>query len=87
MAYVTTNPPRLMVGGLSDAPSVWLYASTDVHTDVDADDYFSNGDELGMDVNDVVIVIKTSATVGATLHVVTAVTAGGEATVSAAILS
>mgnify|MGYP006195293551 CR=1 FL=1 len=55
--------------------------------DVDAADYFSNGAALGMRVNDVVIVVKTSATIGATLHVVTAVTAGGAATVAAAILA
>lgn len=87
MAYATSNPPIKMVQGLSGAPSWWNYASTDVHTDVDASDYFSNGDDLGMQVNDVVIVTKTSATIGATLHVVTAVTAAGAATVSAAILA
>lgn len=87
MAYSATNPPQLKVQGLGDGTSVWTYASTDVHTDVDAADYFSNGDALGMRVNDVVMVIKTSATIGATLHVVTAVTAGGAATVSPAILA
>jgi hypothetical protein len=40
-----------------------------------------------MRVNDVVIVVKTSATIGATLHVVTAVTAGGAATIAPAILA
>lgn len=87
MAYVTTNPPQLKVQGLGNGTGLWTYASTDVHTDVDATDYFTNGDALGMNVNDVVIVVKTSATIGATLHVVTAVTAGGAATVSPAILA
>jgi lipid-binding SYLF domain-containing protein len=87
MAYATTNPPQLLVQGMGDGLSLWSYASTDVHTDVDATDYFSNGDALGMKVNDTVIVTKTSATVGATIHTVTAVTAGGAATVAAAILA
>lgn len=91
MAYATTNPPQLVVSNMpsdSDtAPALWIYASTDVHTDVDAADYFSDGHALGMKVNDVVIVVKTSATIGATLHVVTVSTAGGAATVSAAILA
>lgn len=86
MAYATSNPPALLVSGTGSAGALWLYTSTDLHTDVDAADYFSNGDALGMKVNDVVIVVKTTATIGATLHVVTAVTSGGAATVAPAIL-
>jgi len=87
MSYATTNPPRAFaqVGGAG--ARLWYYASTDVHTDVDAADYFSNGDALGMEVDDIVIVVKTSATVGATLHSVSAVTAGGAATITPAILA
>ena len=87
MAYATTNPPVLSVAPLGGHSGIWLYKHTDVHTDVDATDYFSNGDALGMQVNDLVFVIKTTATVGATVHVVTAVTAGGAATISPAILA
>jgi hypothetical protein len=87
MAYSTANPPALLVTPPAGGTQLWSYASTDVHTDVDAADYFSNGDALGMRENDTVIVTKTSATVGATLHTVTAVTAGGAATVSAGILA
>lgn len=87
MAYSTSTPPNLVAQSVGAAPALWVYASEDVHTDVDAADYFSNGDALGMRVNDVVIVVKTTATIGATLHVVTAVTAGGAATVAAAILA
>lgn len=86
MAYAATNPPQLMhrfAGGIG----VWLYNSTDVHTDVDATDYFTNGDALGMKVNDHVHVGKTSATIGVTVHMVTAVTSGGAATISPAILA
>lgn len=87
MAYSATLPPALVAQSVGAAPALWLYASADVHTDVDASDYFTNGNALGMRVNDVVIVIKTTATIGATLHVVTVSTAGGAATVSLAILA
>lgn len=87
MSYSTSNPPKLLVPRIGDGNALWLYASTDVHTDVDATDYFTNGKKLGMKVNDVVIVVKTSATIGATLHVVQEVDSDGNATVSSAILS
>lgn len=87
MAYATSNPPKCIVPSIGGTAALWAYQSTDVHTDVDASDYFSNGSALGMKVNDTVIVTKTSATVGATIHTVTAVTAGGAATISPAILA
>lgn len=86
MAYATSNPPKCMQSSIG-GPSVWYYTSTDVHTDVDASDYFSNGDALGMVVGDIVFVVKSSATIGATLHSVQTVTAGGAATISPAILA
>ncbi len=88
MAYSTSNPPKLLVPGMGGSqPSLWVYSSTDVHTDVDATDYFSDGSDIGMKVGDIVLVSKTSATIGTTIHYVSAVTAGGAATVAAAILA
>jgi hypothetical protein len=87
MAYSTSIPPQLITPRVGGGLALWLYASTDVHTDVDATDYFTNGDALGMKVNDTVIVTKTTATIGCTIHTVTAVTAGGAATVASAILA
>lgn len=87
MAYATTNPPIMGLPRIGSGVALWMYSSTDVHTDVDAPDYFSNGDALGMKVGDFVLVGKTSATIGATVHTVSAVTAGGAATISAAILA
>jgi len=87
MAYSTSNPPKLLVPRVGSGNALWVYSSTDAHTDVDAANYFSNGDDLGMKVNDVVIVIKTTATVGCTLHPVSDVTAGGAATLAPAILA
>lgn len=86
MSYSAANPPKC-IGPEMGGPHLWIYSSTDVHTDVDAADYFANGNDLGMRVGDVVIVVKTSATIGATLHVVITSTAGGAATVSLAILA
>lgn len=88
MSYATTNPPKLLLPRLgTDGVALWAYVSTDVHTDVDAADYFSDGYDLGMKVSDVVFVIKTSATIGATLHSVQTVTTNGAATISPAILA
>ena len=87
MAYVATNPPVLMVSRIGEGPALWIYNSEDVHTDVDADGYFTNGDALGMQVGDMVLVGKTTATIGATVHYVSAVAEGGAATVAPAILA
>lgn len=87
MSYATTNPPKLVATASGGGPRLWIYTSTDVHTDVDATDYFTNGDDLGMKVGDVVIVSKSTATIGSTVHYVSAVTAGGAATIAAAILA
>ena len=85
MAYSTTNPPNNIAQG-NAGPSVWHYASADAHGAVDGAGYFTNGDDLGMKVNDVVMVVDT-ATPSATIHRVSAVTAGGAATVGAATLA
>ena len=87
MAYATTNPPHMLTSCIGGGPALWMYNSTDVHTTVAGADYFSNGDALGMKVGDAVIVGKTSATIGNTLHYVTTVTSGGAATVASAILA
>jgi hypothetical protein len=87
MAYSTSNPPAQLASTIGGGPALWIYNSTDVHTDVDAVGYFTNGDALGMKVGDHVIVGKTSATIGSTLHFVSTVTAGGAASVEPAILA
>jgi len=86
MAYATTNPPQKVAGGIGGGHSLWLYVSDDVHTDVDAANYFSNGDALGMKVLDTVIVQDSTTPFGVTLHAVTVVTAGGAASVGGALL-
>lgn len=86
MAYTAANLNKVSAS-IGAGPELWIYTSVDVHTDVDATDYFTDGDARGLKVGDVVIVVKSTATIGATIHVVTAVTAGGAATIAPAILA
>jgi hypothetical protein len=87
MAYATSNPPHCLVPGVGAGAAIWYYASTDVHTDVDGTDYFTDGEARGMKVGDIVLVVKTTATVGATLHSVSSISAAGAANLSPAILA
>lgn len=84
MAYSTSTPPSKIVPGSIDGAggsTIWTYKSADVVGDVDATDYFSNGDALGMKVGDLVIVYDTT-TPDVNWTWVSAVTAGGAATVT-----
>lgn len=86
MAYSVSNPPVCVTPRIGSGPALWIYNSADIHTDVDASQYFTNGKKLGMRVGDHVIVGKTTATIGSTLHYVTTVADAG-VTVSLAILA
>ena len=86
MAYVPANL-ELKVGGGPTGTQIWTLEGTDVHTDADAADFISDGAARGMRVNDVLFYTKTTATVGTTIHAVSAVTAGGAATLAPAILA
>lgn len=85
MAYVSAQN-NLLTLGVGGAPSVWIITGEDVHTDADAANFISDGVTKGMKVNDVVIYVKTTATIGATLHSVIAGTAPA-VTLSPAILA
>ena len=72
MGYSTSIPPQLRVpavGGLG--PQIWSYESTDDDATVNGADYFSNGDDLGMAVGDLVIVYDTTNPVVAAPPLVT----------------
>ena len=84
MAYATSNQPYRLNSGISGA-SLWYYADGDVDSDVDATDYFSDGSDLGMKVGDMLFHYDTAGV--ATLFFVSAVTAGGAATVIAATVT
>ena len=61
MAYATTNPPRLMVGGTGTGPRMWFYTSTDSVATVRVAGYFTNGWDLGMRAGDIVLVLDNDA--------------------------
>lgn len=87
MAYEVTNPPKCILSGVgTGGSSIWVYIDADAHTAVDADDYFSNGDSLGMKENDIVFVIDND-TFTATLHYVRAQVTAPAASVNIATLS
>lgn len=81
MAYANTGL-RCLIPRMGSGPALWSYTSADVHTDVDAAGYFSDGATFGLKVDDLMIVVKTSATLGATIHTVLNAT-----TINPAILS
>ena len=56
-----------LVPRVGSGPALWVYSSEDAHTDVDATGYFSDGDDRGLVLNDIMIVIDT-ATATITMH-------------------
>ena len=80
MAYVTTNPPRILSGAFTSAngPTLWTYSSSDAAGTVDGAGYITNGYDLGMKVGDLVIVEDT-VNVLATMHNVHTVTTSSAA--------
>ena len=74
MTYATEGL-KLLVPGIDSGPSLWTYVSTDVHTDVDAAGYFTDGAARGLKVGDCILVGKSTTTIGFTAHYVTVVTA------------
>jgi hypothetical protein len=72
---------------MGEGAAMWYLTGEDVHTDADAANFISDGFEKGMKVGDVLVYVKSTATIGATLHSVQTVTTGGAATLSPAILA
>ena len=82
MAYLTDNPPRLISQGVgATLGSLWHYTDGDALATVLAADYFSNGDELGMVVNDSIIVTDETNSI-VSLCIVDAVTVDAAATIA-----
>lgn len=86
MAYTPLTMKRIAGGIGASGPSIWTYTTADAHTAVDATDYFSDGQNKGMHVYDIVHVIDT-ATPTITTHYVSAIDSDGNATVSLATLA
>lgn len=79
MTYATSNPPAKIAEQVGGNGSVWLYKSTDDDATVNGTDYFTNGEALGMQVGDIVLVIDTTTPKGS-FHFVSAIDADGNAT-------
>lgn len=76
MAYVTTNPPRALVYTVGDDTTIWVYKSADAVATVVAATYITNAKDLGMKVNDLVVVVDTATPLISTTRV-TAVASTG----------
>lgn len=59
MAYSTANPPKISAQGVGDG-RIWHYATTDTFATVGGADYFTNALELGIKVNDLIVVTNTA---------------------------
>jgi hypothetical protein len=82
MAYSTSNAPALISQRVGSKPgAIWVYKDGDPFDTVLAADYISNGDALGMQVGDQVVLIDDTNSVAVVAHV-SAVTSGGAASLS-----
>ena len=89
MTYATEGL-KLLAPGIDSGPSLWTYVSTDANGTVAAAGYFTDGAARGLKVGDIILVGKSSATIGYTAHyvsIVTALDASPYSRVTAAILS
>jgi hypothetical protein len=97
MSFNAAGLRKVLDLGMSDPRSMWLYETADAHTTVDNADYFTavsvpirnftpGAVNLGMQVGDLVVV-RTTGNGATTLHSVTAVSATGDASLSAAVLA
>lgn len=88
MAYSASNPPMLKDKAVGHKGQSWRYETTDVHTAVDEVNYFTNGQQLGMRLGDVVEVVETDNSYALTMHSVTTLsTTSDGVTVSARVTS
>ena len=62
-------------------PAIWTYSTTDVHTDVDASGYFSDGADRGLVAGDFMFVNDTNTPTG-TMHQVADATSIDPATLA-----
>ena len=64
MTYSTSSPPRRISQGSIDnsqqGANLWEYTSADAAATVAGANYFSNGQDLGMALNDIVFVTDTA---------------------------
>lgn len=69
MAYVTTNPPQVLVPSIGARPTIWSYESADVDSVVNGAGYITDALELGMKIGDMVWVFDTTTPLGSVHYV------------------
>ncbi len=94
MAYATSNPPvKISLGPLTDfgasnaGSQMWLYKSADAIATVKGAAYFTNAVALGMQPNDVVIVVDTATPAVSVAFVLSTNLSTGTATLDATPLT
>lgn len=60
MAYSTSNPPSLISQRVAGGPALWFYSSADAEATFDDSGYITNADDIGMQTNDVVLIVDTT---------------------------
>jgi hypothetical protein len=68
MTYALDNPPALISFPIAGPGRIWIYRSTDPAATVAGVDYIINGQQLGMQVGDIVIVTDTDTGTAITFH-------------------
>jgi len=73
MAYETANPPVCVIPRIGTHSAVWMYTDADAHGTVSTGNYFSNGADLGLTTDDVMIVVDSNTPTCTIHHVETSV--------------
>lgn len=78
MAY-SSDDLQCLTSNINGTFNLWLYRGTDTAADVDASGYFTDGEDRGMQLGDIVIQVEPDGT-GASIQRVSAISSAGAAT-------
>lgn len=84
MGYTVLSPAAIAMGITKSVPKIWVLKGTDADATVSAAGYISDAQALGMQVDDVVLYMKTD-TAALYVHMVTAVSSTGATLTSASV--
>lgn len=84
--YSTSSPPALVAQRIGGGGQIWDYRSVDASTAVDAANYFTNGQSLGMLAGATLFVYDTDASpITGSIHTVNAASADGSVDIGDAL--
>jgi len=78
MTYALDNPPALISFPIAGPGRIWIYRSNDPAATVAAADYIINGQQLGMQIGDIVFTTDVDTATTVTFHRVTAINAANK---------